>query len=45
MIYMDISTMGHCAFASSNQSQFMGLVLGVRCSGVECHFVFLLLIP
>ena len=37
-------TMWHCALVSCTPSQFIGLRWGVRCSCVECHFVFLLLI-
>ena len=39
-----ISTMWHCAVVSCIPSQSTGLFLGVRCFGVECHYVFLLLI-
>ena len=30
-------TTGHCSLVSSTPSQSIGLVLGVRCSGVQCH--------
>ena len=36
----NINILVNCA-----QSQSIGLILGVCCSGVECHYVFLLLIP
>ena len=42
---MGIGTMWHCALVSCTPSQSMGLVLGVRCSGCACHYVFLPLIP
>ena len=38
-----IGTMWHFALVSSTVSQSIGLFLGVRCSGVEWHYVLLLL--
>ena len=43
---MDIGTIWHCALVSCIQLQSIDrTVLGVHCSGVECHCVFILLIP
>ena len=42
---MDIGTISHYALVISTPSPSIKLVLGVRCSGNECHDVFLLLIP
>ena len=41
---MDIGTIWHFAWASCTPIHFIGLVLAVHCSGVECHCVFRLLI-
>ena len=41
---MDIGTMWHCALVSCTPSHSIGLFLGVRCPGVECHYVLLLLL-
>ena len=40
---MDIGIVWHCALVSCTSSKSTGLVLGVRCSGVECHSELFLL--
>ena len=42
---VDIGTMWHYVLFSCDPSQSIGLFWGVRCSGVECDDVFVLLIP
>ena len=42
---MDLSTMQHCTLLSCTPTQSIGLVWGVRCPVIECHYVFLSLIP